>query len=45
MNNTYNIAVLAGDAIGPEITREALRVLRLVEAALVGLGRPVHVSR
>ena len=32
MNNTYNIAVLAGDAIGPEITREALRVLRLVEA-------------
>ena len=28
----YKIAVLAGDGIGPEITREALKVLRLVEA-------------
>lgn len=32
MTKTHKIAVLAGDAIGPEITREALRVLRLVES-------------
>ncbi len=27
----YKVAVLAGDGIGPEITREALKVLKLVE--------------
>jgi len=31
MTQTYNIAVLAGDGIGPEITEQALRVLRLLE--------------
>ena len=30
--NTYNIAVLAGDGIGPEVMDEALRVLDAVEA-------------
>ncbi len=29
---TYTIAVLEGDGIGPEITREAMKVLRAVEA-------------
>ena len=28
---TYNIAVLAGDGIGPEVMREAIKVLRAVE--------------
>ena len=28
---TYKIAVLAGDGIGPEITREALKVLEVIE--------------
>jgi len=28
MNRSYTIAVLAGDGIGPEVTREALRVFR-----------------
>ena len=27
---TYKIAVLPGDGIGPEVTREALRILRAV---------------
>ena len=31
MSNTYKIAVLAGDGIGPEVMTEALRVLRAVE--------------
>ena len=31
MAQTYKIAVLAGDGIGPEITQQALRVLKLVE--------------
>lgn len=31
MNKTYRIAVLAGDGIGPEVMREALRVLDAVE--------------
>lgn len=31
MSNTYKIAVLAGDGIGPEVMSEALRVLRAVE--------------
>ncbi len=31
MSNTYKIAVLAGDGIGPEVMAEALRVLRAVE--------------
>ncbi|MBR2144280.1 MAG: 3-isopropylmalate dehydrogenase, partial [Akkermansia sp.] len=30
--NTYKIAVLAGDGIGPEVMAEALRVLDAVEA-------------
>ena len=29
---TYKVAVLAGDGIGPEVMREALRVLELVQA-------------
>ncbi|MCK5888709.1 MAG: 3-isopropylmalate dehydrogenase [Methylococcales bacterium] len=29
--NNYKVAVLAGDGIGPEITKEALKVLKLVE--------------
>ena len=32
--NTYTIAVLEGDGIGPEITREAIKVLQTVEADL-----------
>jgi 3-isopropylmalate dehydrogenase len=31
MSNTYCIAVLAGDGIGPEVMTEALKVLRVVE--------------
>jgi 3-isopropylmalate dehydrogenase len=31
MSNTYKIAVLAGDGIGPEVMAEALRVLRVVQ--------------
>ena len=31
MTKTYKIAVLAGDGIGPEVMREALKVLRAVE--------------
>src|SRR5690606_10071288 len=31
MTQTYKIAVLAGDGIGPEITEQALRVLKLIE--------------
>ena len=29
---TYNIAALAGDGIGPEAMREAIKVLRVTEA-------------
>ena len=29
------LAVLAGDGIGPEVTREAVRVLKAVESATV----------
>jgi len=29
--NNYKIAILAGDGIGPEITQEAIKVLKLVE--------------
>ena len=32
MTQTYKIAVLAGDGIGPEITEQALRVLKLIES-------------
>ena len=28
---TYNIAALAGDGIGPEVMREAIKVLRATE--------------
>src|SRR4029077_19474016 len=31
MSDTYRIAVLAGDGIGPEVMAQALRVLRAVE--------------
>ena len=31
MSNTYRIAVLAGDGIGPEVMAEAAKVLRAVE--------------
>lgn len=30
--NTFNVAALAGDGIGPEVMREAIKVLRAVEA-------------
>jgi 3-isopropylmalate dehydrogenase len=32
MSSTFRIAALAGDGIGPEVMREAIRVLRAVEA-------------
>ncbi len=32
MSKTYNIAVLAGDGVGPEVMAEALRVLDRIEA-------------
>ncbi len=32
MTQTYKIAVLAGDGIGPEITEQAIRVLKLIES-------------
>src|SRR5579863_1745247 len=32
MQNVYRIAVLAGDGIGPEVTAEAVKVLKCVEA-------------
>ena len=28
---TYNIAVLAGDGVGPEIMQEAIKVLQAIE--------------
>ena len=31
MTQSYKIAVLAGDGIGPEITEQAIRVLKLIE--------------
>ena len=31
MSKVYQLAVLAGDGIGPEVMREALKVLRVVE--------------
>jgi len=31
MTQTFTIAILAGDGIGPEITEQAIRVLRLIE--------------
>jgi 3-isopropylmalate dehydrogenase len=31
MTQTYTIAILAGDGIGPEITEQAVRVLKLIE--------------
>ncbi|MBI4390265.1 MAG: 3-isopropylmalate dehydrogenase, partial [candidate division NC10 bacterium] len=34
---TYRIAVLPGDGIGPEVTAEALKVLRAAEEAFPGL--------
>jgi 3-isopropylmalate dehydrogenase len=34
---TYRIAVLGGDGIGPEVTREALKVLHAVEKVVSGL--------
>ena len=32
MSQTFKIAVLAGDGVGPEVMAEALRVLDAVEA-------------
>jgi len=32
MTQTFKVAVLAGDGIGPEITEQALRVLQVIEA-------------
>ena len=31
----YKIAILAGDGIGPEITQEAVKVLKLIEDFMV----------
>ena len=31
MTQSYKVAVLAGDGIGPEITEQALRVLKVIE--------------
>ncbi len=36
MQDTFQIAVLPGDGIGPEVTQEAVKVLRAVEAARDG---------
>jgi 3-isopropylmalate dehydrogenase len=36
-NLTYDIAVLPGDGIGPEVIHESLRVLRAVESKVSGL--------
>ena len=33
MSREYRIAVVGGDGIGPEVTREALKVLRSLTAA------------
>ena len=35
---TYNIAVLPGDGVGPEVVAEAVKVLRTVEASSSGLS-------
>jgi 3-isopropylmalate dehydrogenase len=37
-NSAFHIAVLAGDGIGPEVTRPALDVLRRNEATTPGLS-------
>ena len=39
---TYRIAVLPGDGIGPEVTREGRRVLRALERALTGVAFELH---
>ncbi len=41
MSKNHRIAVIAGDGVGPEVTREALRVLR---AASEGFGFGVEIS-
>jgi 3-isopropylmalate dehydrogenase len=41
MSSSYQIAALAGDGIGPEVMREALRVLRAVEKKF---GLQFHVT-
>ena len=37
MTETYRIALFPGDGIGPDVTAEAVRVLRAVEERVVGL--------
>ncbi len=39
---TFNIAVLPGDGIGVDVTREAVRVLQAVEAQLAGVKFAFH---
>ncbi len=34
---TYTIAVLPGDGVGPEVTGEAVRVLRFAETRMTGM--------
>jgi isocitrate/isopropylmalate dehydrogenase len=34
-NNTFHIAVLGGDGIGPEVMAPALEVLRKIETAMI----------
>jgi len=38
MIQTYSIAVLGGDGIGPEVVAEGLKVLRAVEARVPGVN-------
>lgn len=38
MTRTFDIAVLGGDGIGPEVTAEAVRLLRQIEADLDGVA-------
>ena len=42
MSKTFVIAVLEGDGIGPEITAEAVKVLRAVEASTDARFELVH---
>ncbi|MGB8797129.1 MAG: isocitrate/isopropylmalate family dehydrogenase, partial [Candidatus Aquilonibacter sp.] len=41
MNQTPTIAVLPGDGIGPEVTREALRVLARLRPDVTYIEAPV----
>ena len=34
MENNFNIAVMPGDGIGPEVVQEALKILKIIESKL-----------